>query len=195
MRVILFFGSFNPVHIGHLIIANQILNFSNQDQVWLVCTPQNPDKEKKTLLNEQFRLEMLHLATADHPHIRPSDIEFYLPRPSYTVNTLIHIREKYSQHQFSILLGEDNLQSLHNWHNYEYILEKFPIFVYPRVTNSLVFENNPLANRVHYLKDLPILQISASFIRDCIKENKSIQYIVPKVVGEYIEKMGFYKNK
>ena len=194
MQITLFFGSFNPVHIGHLIIANHLLNFTHQSEVWLVCTPENPDKDKKTLLNEQFRLEMLHLATKNNPHIRPCDIEFYLPRPSYTIHTLLHIREKYPQHQFSILMGEDNLQTLHRWQNYTYIIENFPIFVYPRLLNEIPFADNPLANQVHYLKEVPLLNLSASFIRTCIADKKSIQYLVPEEVAFYIDKMGFYQK-
>ena len=192
MKITLFFGSFNPIHIGHLIIAEHVLNFTGQDQVWLVCTPQNPDKEKKSLLGEQFRLDMLHLAVKDNPRILPSDIEFHLPRPSYTVNTLLNIREKYPQHQFSILMGEDNLQTLPNWQGSEYILKNFPIYVYPRLVHGDFFYIHKWASQVVYLKDAPMMRISASFIRSNIKNKKSIRYLVPEIVEQYIDKMGFY---
>jgi nicotinate-nucleotide adenylyltransferase len=135
------------------------------------------------------------LATKKNSHIRPCDIEFYLPRPSYTIHTLVYIREKYPEHQFSILMGEDNLQTLHRWQNYEYIVENFPIFVYPRFMNEKPFADNPLANQVHYLKEVPLLYLSASFIRACVAEKKSIQYLVPEEVAVYIDKMGFYQKK
>ena len=192
MKITLFFGSFNPVHIGHLIIAQHILNFTNQQEVWLVCTPHNPDKAKNTLLCAQDRLEMLHLATQNHPHLRPCDIEFYLPKPSYTAHTLVHCKEKFPQHEFSILMGEDNLQTLHKWENYLYIVENFSIFVYPRYSGVKKFEENPLAEKVIYLKDLPLFHLSASFVRNCVKEKKSIRYLVTEAVEKFIEKKGLY---
>lgn len=191
MKINLFFGSFNPVHIGHLILANAILQNSDQEEVWMVCTPHNPDKPKNTLLNEQDRLEMLHLATQNIADIRPCDIEFFLPKPSYTAHTLVYLEEKYPQHQFSILLGEDNLQTLPTWENADYILDKFPIFVYPRNFNPKKELELPKGN-IQFLKDLPLLAISASMIRHWIKTKKNIQFLVTKPVQDYIEKKGLY---
>ena len=133
MKIGLYFGTFNPIHVGHLIIANHMAEHSDLDQIWLVVTPHNPHKQKSTLLDDYQRLQLVHLATDDYPKIKPSDIEFKLSQPNYTVNTLAHLKDHFPQHEFSLIMGEDNLNSLHKWKNYEYILENHDIYVYPRV--------------------------------------------------------------
>ncbi|HRA74348.1 MAG TPA: nicotinate (nicotinamide) nucleotide adenylyltransferase, partial [Flavobacterium sp.] len=130
MKIGLYFGTFNPIHVGHLIIANHMAEYSDLDQIWMVVTPHNPHKQKSTLLDDYHRLEMVHLATKDYPKIKPSDIEFKLPQPNYTVNTLAHLQEKYPTYEFALIMGEDNLNSLHKWKNYEVILQNHDIFVY-----------------------------------------------------------------
>jgi len=173
MKIGLYFGTFNPIHIGHLIIANHMAEFSDLEQVWMVVTPHNPHKKKNTLLDDYQRLHLVHLATTDYPKIKPSDIEFKLPQPNYTVNTLAHLNDKYPQHEFCLIMGEDNLNSLHKWKNYEFILEHHNIYVYPRIADE--FEKSPLENHPHVHKiDAPIVEISATFIRESIKKIKTL---------------------
>ena len=136
MKIGLYFGTFNPIHIGHLIIANHLAEHSDLDQIWMMVTPHNPHKQKSSLLDDYHRLHMVHLATEDYPKIKPSDIEFKLPQPNYTVNTLAHLQEKYPTHEFSLIMGEDNLNSLHKWKNYEVILHNHDIYVYPRAASG-----------------------------------------------------------
>ena len=136
MKIGLYFGTFNPIHIGHMIIANHLAEHTDLDQIWMIVTPHNPLKKKDTLLDDYNRLQMVYLATEDFPKIKPSDIEFKLPQPNYTVNTLAHLQEKYPEHQFSLIMGEDNLKSFHKWKNYEVILRNHELYVYPRVSSE-----------------------------------------------------------
>ncbi|MFA5556255.1 MAG: nicotinate (nicotinamide) nucleotide adenylyltransferase [Flavobacteriaceae bacterium] len=191
MKIGLYFGTFNPIHVGHLIIANHLVEFSDLDEVWLVVTPHNPHKQKNTLLNDYHRLELVRLATEDYPKLRPSNIEFNLPQPNYTVDTLVHLEEKYPKHEFSLIMGEDNLNSFHKWKNYEVILERYNIYVYPRITSDI--EKNQLINhpRVHKI-DAPIIEISSTFIRNGIKQKKNIKPMLPEKVWEYIDRELFY---
>ena len=189
MKIGLYFGSFNPVHCGHLIIANHILNESDLSKIWFIVSPQNPFKQSTALLNEYDRLHLLKLATEDDPRIRVSDIEFILPRPSYTSTTLSHLQEKHPDVQFSIIMGSDSFQNLHKWHNYEFIAKNYPIYVYRRM--GFEIENRIKAKLK--LVDAPLLQISATQIRQLIKEGKSIRYMVPEKVREEIEKYNYYK--
>jgi len=192
MNIGLYFGTFNPIHVGHLIIANHMAEFSDLDLVWMVVTPHNPHKQKNTLLDDYHRLEMVHLATQDYPKIRPSDIEFKLPQPNYTVNTLAHLMEKFSQHQFSLIMGEDNLNSLHKWKNYEAILQYHHIYVYPRLNSGEIdrqFINHPKIHRI----GAPVIELSSTFIRDSIKLNKNITPMLPQKVWEYIDYNLFYR--
>ena len=192
MNIGLYFGTFNPIHVGHLIIANHMVENSDLDEVWMVVTPHNPFKKKATLLDNYQRYEMVYLATEDYPKIKPSDIEFKLPQPSYTVNTLVNIKEKFPSHQFSLIMGEDNLQNLHKWKNYEEIVNNHSIYVYPRV-----FENKKelgFSNETIYKIDAPIVEISSSLVRNFIKQGKNVKPLVPKKVSEYIEQMNFYKK-
>lgn len=191
MNIGLFFGSFNPIHIGHMVLANYMLSFTDMEKVWFVVSPQNPLKPKSQLLDQQHRLLLVDTAIQDHPHMRSSNIEFSLPKPSYTINTLAHLKEKYPEHRFSLIMGQDNLQSFHKWKNYEEILKDFHIYVYPRPDcESTRFDEHP---RVH-LTDAPVMDISATFIRHAIKNKKDIRFFLPAKVWEEIEAMHFYKK-
>ncbi len=188
----LYFGTFNPIHIGHLIIANHLVENSDLDEVWLVVTPHNPHKEKSSLLHNFDRLEMVTLATKGYNKIKPSDIEFNLPQPNYTVVTLAHIADKYPDYKFSLIMGEDNLKSLHKWRNYEEIINNHNIYVYPRVSEGVVETE---FNKYKNIKkiDAPIIEISSTMIRKSIKEGKNITPLVPNDVLSFIEKKGFYR--
>lgn len=193
MKIGLYFGTFNPIHIGHLIIANHMAEYSNLDQIWMVVTPHNPHKQKNTLLDDYHRLYMVHLATEDFPKIKPSDIEFKLPQPNYTVNTLAHLQEKYPMHEFSLIMGEDNLNSLHKWKNYEVLLQNYDIYVYPRLNAGELdnqFANHP---KIHRL-GAPVIELSSTFIRESIKNGKNVIPMLPNKVWEYVEHNLFYKK-
>ena len=193
MKVGLYFGTFNPIHVGHLIIANHMAEHSDLDQIWMVVTPHNPLKKKNTLLDDYHRLQMVHLAAEDFPKIKPSDIEFKLSQPNYTVNTLVHLEEKYPKYEFSLIMGEDNLKSLHKWKNYEVILENHDIYVYPRIaieTENILFKDHP---KIHMI-DAPVVEISSTFIRENIKKGKNVQPLLPAKVWEYIDHNNFYKK-
>jgi nicotinate-nucleotide adenylyltransferase len=188
----LYFGTFNPIHIGHLAIANYLAENSDLDEIWMVVTPHNPHKKKKTLLDDYQRLHMVHLATDDYDRIKASNIEFSLPQPSYTVNTLAHLSEKYPDKDFTLIMGEDNLKSLHKWKNYQVILEDYSIIVYPRVSLGNVpeqFKNHSKISKI----DAPIMEISSTMIRNGIKEGKDLRYFMHHQVQEYVEEMHFYK--
>lgn len=191
MHIGLFFGSFNPVHIGHMALANYMLSFTGMEQVWFVVSPQNPLKTKNQLLDQNHRLMLVNAAIDDHPKMRSSNIEFGLPQPSYTINTLVHLKEKYPQHAFSLIMGQDNLQSFRKWKNYEEILRHFQIYVYPRPgCTKTEFDSHP---HVH-LTEAPLMDISATFIRNAIKEKKDIRFFLPGKVWEEIDTMRFYKK-
>lgn len=193
MKIGLYFGTFNPIHIGHLIIANHMAEYSDLDQIWMVVTPHNPHKKKSTLLEDHHRLEMVHLATSNYPKIKPSDIEFKLAQPNYTVNTLAHLQEKFPKYDFSLIMGEDNLNSLQKWKNYEVILENHSIYVFPRLHSGTIdaqFVNHP---KIHTI-DAPIIELSSTFIRESIKNNKNVAPMLPNKVWEYIDHNLFYKK-
>jgi nicotinate-nucleotide adenylyltransferase len=191
MNIGLYFGSFNPIHIGHLIIANHVLNETPIKKIWFIVSPQNPFKESKTLLNEFDRLHLVRLATQDDNRIKCSDIEFNLPKPSYTSNTLAFLSEKYPEHQFSIVMGSDSYQNLDKWKNYETIINNYPVYVYEREGHEIkkTFDKEAVT------LNAPIIQISASQIREHIRSAKSIRYLVPEIVREEIESRKFYKQK
>ncbi len=193
MKIGLYFGTFNPIHIGHLIIANHIAEHADLDQIWMVVTPHNPFKKKDTLLDDYHRLQMVHLATEDFPKIKPSDIEFKLSQPNYTVNTLAHLQEKFPKNEFSLIMGEDNLKSFHKWKNYEVILQNHDIYVYPRISTDV--ENLELRNhpKVHFI-EAPIVEISSTFIRESIKNNKNVKPLLSSKVWEYIDHNNFYRK-
>jgi nicotinate-nucleotide adenylyltransferase len=191
MRIGLFFGSFNPVHNGHLTIAQYMAEFSVLDQVWMVVSPQNPLKPAGSLLQDYQRLHLVELGIGDYRKLKVSKIEFELPRPSYTIHTLAYLREKYPQHDFALIMGADNLESFHKWKNYELILEDHDIFVYPRPG----YDGGDLKNhpRIHWT-DAPIMEISSTFIRHAIKQRKDIRFMMPEKVWDYIEEMSFYRK-
>lgn len=193
MKIGLYFGTFNPIHVGHLIIANHMAEFADLDQVWMVVTPHNPLKKKDTLLGDNVRLELVFLATENYPKIKPSDIEFRLPQPNYTVHTLAHLQDKFPQHEFAPIMGEDNLKSFHKWKNYDVILENHDIYVYPRISaeaENLQFKNHP---KIHLI-DAPVVEISSTFIRESIKEKKNIRPLLPEKVWAYIDHNNLYKK-
>jgi len=191
MQIGLYFGSFNPIHHGHLLIAKYILENTNLDQVWFVVSPQNPLKHATTLLNEYQRLYLVNAAIEGEPDLKASDIEFRLPKPSYTVDTLAYLQEKYPAHQFSIIMGSDSFQNLPKWKNYEFILRNYPVYVYKRPEYETL-PNYPEAKKIVLLA-APLLPISATHIRKNIKEGKSIRYLVPDAVKEEIERNGYYR--
>lgn len=191
MHVGLFFGSFNPLHIGHLAIAGYMAEFTNLDHVWLVVSPHNPLKKKESLLKDHHRLAMLRAALEDIPYLKPSDVEFGMPQPSYTINTLIYLEEKYPQHTFSLILGSDNLNSFMKWKNAELILKHHQLFVYPRKG----FDGGELRNHesVNWISEAPEMEISSTFIRNSVKEKKDIRYLMPVAAWEYMKEMHFYE--
>ena len=193
MKIGLYFGTFNPIHAGHLIIANHMAEYSGLDQIWLVVTPHNPLKKKSTLLDDHHRLQMVFLATEDYPKLKPSDVEFRLPQPSYTVNTLAHLQEKFPSHEFSLIMGEDNLNSLHKWKNYDVILQNHDIYVYPRINTEVINPDIAAAASIHKV-EAPIIEISSTFIRNSIKEGKNVRPLLPEKVWQYAEHNLFYKK-
>lgn len=191
MNIGLFFGSFNPIHTGHLIIANHMATRTDLDQVWLVVSPHNPLKPKATLANDYDRLHMVNLAIEDNPLLRASNIEFGLPKPSYTVDTLAYLTEKYPQHDFSLIMGGDNLRTLHKWKNYDVLLRDYRIWVYQRPNYDL----GELATHPSIaLQEAPMMQISASFIRQSLQAGHSIRYLVPDSVRTYLEGSNLYRE-
>lgn len=198
MNIGLFFGSYNPIHIGHLIIANHMVDNSELDQVWLVVSPQNPLKPKSSLLEDYHRLALVNVAIEGNDNLRASNIEFDLPQPSYTVDTLTYIQEKHPEYNFSIIMGEDNLRTLHKWKNYEQILNNHIIYVYPRaLTQQELLANKEIPFKDHpkiKFTEAPVMKISASFIRNAIKEKKDVQYLLSDPVFKYVSEMHFYKK-
>ena len=189
-KIGLFFGSFNPIHTGHLVIANYFLQFSEINKIWWVVSPQNPLKEKKSLLDERHRMALVKEAIWDNPLFKASDIEFSLPKPSYTVHTLAYLQEKYPNKEFTLIMGSDNLQHLHKWKNFEQILEQYSLHVYPRPSfDGGNFKNHPSVTWVQ----APLMEISSSFIRESIAQKKDMKYFLPDKVRLYIEEMHFYE--
>lgn len=191
MKIGLYFGSFNPVHNGHLAIANYFLEFSDLDKIWFVVSPQNPHKNKKSLLADYHRLEILIRALDDVVNYHASNIEFSLPKPSYTVDTLAYLKDKYPKKDFVLLMGGDNILNFHKWKNYEQILKNHQIYVYPR-------NNQNLAEFIKKynitIVNAPQMEISSSFIRQAIKDGKDIRFFLPPKAFKYIDEMNFYKK-
>lgn len=190
MKIGLYFGSFNPVHVGHLVIANYLLNETDIQKIWFVVSPQNPFKKENTLLNEYHRLHLVQKATEDDIRIKASDIEFTLPKPSYTVNTLTYLAEKYPENEFCLIMGSDSFQNLHKWKNHEVIIKNYQLYIYPRP--GFEIENTLGANL--FIAQAPLLQISATQIRKYAREGKSLRYMLTDKVLEEIEKGGYYKK-
>jgi len=199
----LFFGSFNPIHIGHLLIANHMVSHSGLEEIWFVVSPHNPHKNKASLLKDYHRLAIVNEAIEDNDKFKASDVEFNMAKPSYTVETLAYLKEKYPAYSFSLLMGEDNLRSFHKWKNYELILENNPIFIYPRVLTIQELENDSfkvdektegLLNHPNItLTDAPVMKVSSSQIRNLIKVGKSTKYLLTEPAKKYVEEMNFYK--
>ena len=178
--------------MGHLIIANHMVEFSDLDEVWFVVTPHNPHKKKKTLLEDHHRLAMVRIAVEEYPKLKASNVEFDLPQPNYTVNTLVYLEEKYPEKNFCLIMGEDNLKSFPKWKNYEVILERYSIYVYPRISEGIVetqFDNHKKIKKVN----APIIELSSTFIRNGIKAGKNIQPMLSAEVWKYLDEMNFYK--
>jgi nicotinate-nucleotide adenylyltransferase len=189
MKIGLYFGSFNPIHVGHLIIASHVANHTKVDQVWLVVSPQNPLKKASTLLNEYHRLHLVKKALEKDDQLKASDIEFKLPKPSYTIDTLTFLAEKYPTYSFSVIMGSDSFQNIHNWKNFDQIIKNYSIYVYLRPG----FEITNVLENVTVLK-APLLEISSTTLRHAIREGKSIRYMVPESVQEEIENNNYYKT-
>jgi nicotinate-nucleotide adenylyltransferase len=188
-KVGLFFGSFNPVHIGHLIIAEFMVTQTDLEEVWMVLSPHNPLKPKSSLASDYQRLHLLHLALEGNEAVRPSDIEFGLPKPSYTIDTLTYLREKYPAREFVLIMGADNLQTLHKWKNYEKLLSDYAIYVYNRPGHAV---DQPQGAKDVKILEAPQFEISSTYIRTLIKEGKSTRYLLPEKVGRYVAEQKIY---
>ncbi|WP_107037177.1 nicotinate (nicotinamide) nucleotide adenylyltransferase [Brumimicrobium mesophilum] len=204
MKVGLYFGTFNPIHIGHLIISNYMADYTDLDEVWLVVSPQNPLKKKKSLLEDYHRLAIVRVAIEDNENLRESDIEFKMPRPSYTSDTLAYLKDKHPKNEFHLIMGEDNLRTLHKWKNFENIIENHKLYVYPRVLTiqeeqeveqigSLPENELQKHKNIIMCDDAPVMKVSSSFIRQAIKDKKDVRYLLTDPVHKYIEEMNFYK--
>ncbi len=193
-KIGLFFGSFNPIHIGHLILANYILENSDMNELWFVVSPQNPFKEKKSLLKDHNRLEMVELAIRNYPSMRASNVEFGLPTPSYTIDTLTYLKEKHPDYSFSLIMGEDNLQSLHKWKNADILIKNHHIIVYPRISNEENYKSEISQHENISLIKAPVIELSATEIRNMIKEGKNVRPMLPPEVFDYLDGSSFYKS-
>ncbi|MEZ4919370.1 MAG: nicotinate (nicotinamide) nucleotide adenylyltransferase [Saprospiraceae bacterium] len=191
MKIGLFFGSFNPIHVGHLIIANYMASQTDLNKVWLVVSPHNPLKSKKSLANDYDRLHLVRLGIGDNPLLQASNVEFDLPKPSYTIDTLTYLQEAHPEHEFALIMGGDNLETLHLWKNYEQLLERHQIYVYQRPGAKA----GQLGDHPHvHLHEAPMLDISATYIRKTIQAGKSIRYLVPEAVFDYLDGSQMYRK-
>lgn len=189
MKIGLYFGSFNPIHIGHLAIANYMVEYSDMEKLWFVVSPQNPLKEKKSLLAEHHRLRLVETAIEDDLRFKASNIEFNMPQPSYTIDTLTYLKEKYPEHEFVLIMGEDNLKSLHKWKNHQEILKNHQIYVYPRdyqTIHKCIYDNVIVV-------EAPLMEVSSSFIRKAIKNKVDVSYFMHDKVANYVKEMHFYE--
>lgn len=202
-KIGLYFGTYNPVHVGHLVIANYMADYTDLDQVWMVVSPQNPLKKKNSLLADYHRFAMVEIAIEDNLKLKASNIEFNLPQPSYTANTLTYLEEKHPDHEFSLIMGEDNLRTFHKWKNHEQILNNHTIYVYPRaLTEQERNEMTDISNETNSFAthpnvkvcDAPVMKVSASFIRKAIKDNRDVRYLLTEPVFKYVSEMNFYKK-
>lgn len=192
-KIGLFFGSFNPIHIGHLILANYILENTDMHELWFVVSPQNPFKDKKSLLNDHNRLDMVQLAIKNYPKMRASNVEFSLPKPSYTIDTLAYLHEKHPDYSFALIMGEDNLANLGKWKNAETLIKNHQIIVYPRLFEGEKKDSEYLQHENISLIKAPIIELSATEIRTMIKEGKNVRPMLPPEVFEYLDGSNFYK--
>lgn len=203
MKIGLYFGTFNPIHVGHLVIANYMAEFTDLDQVWLVVSPQNPLKEKASMLADYHRLALVNVGIEDNPLLKASNIEFSLPTPSYTATTLAALKEKHPEYEFSLIMGEDNLRTLHKWRNFELILENHMLYVYPRpLTESEIKEMAAHPTTEDRIKnhpnvkvcDAPVMKVSSSFVREAIRNGKDVRYLLTDAVYKYVKEMHFYEK-
>ncbi|MEN9446044.1 MAG: hypothetical protein RL728_556 [Bacteroidota bacterium] len=204
MKVGLFFGTFNPIHVGHLIIANHLATHTDLDQVWLVVTPQNPLKVKQTMLADHHRLMLTQIAVEENDFLRVSDIEFKLPKPNYTIDTLAYLKEKHPSYTFCLIVGEDNLRTFHKWKNHEQISAQYPLYIYPRVlTAQEITANEPIISteklmeqfpNAHFCLDAPLMKISSTYIRESIQQQKDVRYLLTPEVYKYVDEMNFYRK-
>ena len=193
MNIGLYFGTFNPIHIGHLKVANYMAEHTDLEEIWFVVSPHSPQKEKKALLEDHHRLEMVRIAIEDFPNLKASNIEFDLPQPNFTINTLVVLEEKYPSVDFCLIMGEDNLKSFHKWKNFETILENHHLYCYPRISEGEIksnFNNHPKIHKI----EAPIIELSASLIRNGIKNKKNVVPMLPIETWKYIDEMNFYRN-
>ena len=198
-KVGLYFGTFNPIHVGHLIIANYMADYTNLDEIWLIVSPQNPLKKKESLLADYHRLSLVRIGIENNNKLKASDIEFNLTKPSYTVHTLIHLKEKHPDYHFNLIMGADNLRSFHKWKNHQEIIKEHNIYVYPRILTEQELKNTTEISKPTFEHkniihcDAPMMKISSSFIRNAIKNKKDVQYLLTEPVNKYIDEMNFYK--
>ena len=188
MHIGLYFGSFNPIHTGHLIVANHVVTHTDVDKVWFIVSPHNPLKDSHSLLNEYDRLHLVNLAIEDNSKFRASNVEFQLPKPSYTIDTLTYLTEKFPLERFSVIMGADSFQNIHRWKNFEQLVSRFSFLVYKRPG----FQVKDTHGATITILDAPMLEISSTYIRTLIKEKRSIKYIVPDAVEKYIETNRYY---
>jgi nicotinate-nucleotide adenylyltransferase len=190
MQIGLYFGTFNPIHVGHMIIANHMVEFSDLDEVWFVVTPHNPFKKKSSLLDDYLRLDIVQHAIKKYPHLRASDIEFNMSQPNYTSKTLAVLVEKFPMHEFSLIMGEDNLNNFHKWKNHEVIINSHKIFVYPRPNSGISkYSDHKNVNIIN----APLMEISATDIRNAIKQGKNVRPLLPEGIWEFIDVENFYR--
>jgi nicotinate-nucleotide adenylyltransferase len=192
MKVGLFFGSFNPIHIGHMALSNYIIEYSDLRQIWFVVSPHNPLKEKKSLLNDYARLELVELAIKDDPRFNICDIEFKLPQPSYTIDSLTYLREKYPSYEFAIIMGSDGLKTFQKWKNNDQIIKNHTRYVYPRFPDTMDFIKD---HENVIVIEAPRIEISSTFIRNAIKLKKDVRHFLPERVFEEINKRGYYHKQ
>ncbi len=192
LKIGLYFGSYNPIHIGHMAIANYMVEFTDIDQLWFVVSPQNPFKKKENLLADYHRLELVNRAIDNDDRFRASNIEFNLPKPSYTIDTLTYLHERFPDYSFVILMGSDNLESFPKWKNFEMIVENYGVVVYPRPGFDM--SKVPVHRNITVAEGVPLMEISSSFIRNAIKEGKDIRHFMPQKAWEYLDEMNFYKK-
>ncbi len=191
MKIGLYFGSFNPIHIGHLAIANFMAEYTDLEEIWFVVSPHNPLKNKASLLADYHRLELVKLSIEAYPQFKASNIEFSLPQPSFTIDTLSYLREKHNKHEFALIVGSDNLNSFTKWKNHELLLQNHELYVYPRP--GFKDEDVKLPGTIHIVP-APLMEVSSSFIRQAIKEKKEIPFFLPSPAYQYIKEMHFYKK-